>query len=62
MMKELTAKQRADLFKEIREDEAAAKLEDEHGRRTNTEAYRKFLEAKARAPEADKAEDRGVER
>jgi hypothetical protein len=59
MAKEMyTGKQLAALFKEWREDYAAAKREDAHG----LEALRKILDEKAKAPAATKAKDQGMER
>ena len=61
-MKQLTATQRAELFKEWREDEAAAKREDAHGTPEQRKAWREYLEEKLKVPAADKAEDRGNEK
>jgi hypothetical protein len=59
-MSGLTAKEQADLFKEIRADEAAGKLEDAHGTAAQKEAYRRILEEKAQAQVVDK--EKGSER
>ena len=56
----LTAKEQADLFKEIRADEVAGKLEDAHGTAAQREAYRRILEEKAQAQLADR--EKGSER
>jgi hypothetical protein len=48
------------LFQEMREDEAAAKREDAHW--YGKEAFEKFLDAKAKAPAAEKGNDRDIER
>jgi hypothetical protein len=61
MMKKLTATQRAELFKEWREDEAAAKREDAHGTAEQRKAWREYLEEKLKTPAADTAKDRGNE-
>jgi predicted amidohydrolase YtcJ len=60
-MKEFyTAEELAALFKEIREDEAAAKREDAHC--YGTEAFKNILDAKEQAPAAEKTKDKGIER
>jgi len=61
-MKKLTAKEQAELFKEWREDEAAGKLPDAHGTREQKDALRKILDEQTNAPDADKTQDRGMER
>jgi hypothetical protein len=59
-----TAEELAALFKEIREDEAAAKREDAHW--YGMAAFEKFLDARKKAPAAEKAQDKetdkGIER
>jgi hypothetical protein len=55
-----TGEELAALFKEMREDYAAAKCEDAHW--YGMEALRKFRDAKLNAPAAAMAKDRGIER
>jgi hypothetical protein len=62
MMKQQTAKQRADLFREWREDDAAAKREDAHGTAEQRKAWREYLEEKLTTPKADTARNRGNEK
>ena len=56
----LSAEEQTALFKEIRADEAAGKLEDAHGTAAQKEAWRKMLEEKAKAPAAGNAKVRGM--
>jgi hypothetical protein len=56
----LSCEKLAALFKEMRADEAAGKLEDAH--RYDKEAVHKTLEEKTNAPAAEKAKDKDIER
>jgi len=67
-MKKLTAKEIAALFKEWREDYAAAKLRDMYGKQ-HEEALKKILDGgteadgkSVEAPAAEKGKDKGIER
>lgn len=64
LQKPLTAKELAELMKEIQADEAAGKLENAHGTPEQMAEYRKILEekAKATAKAPEKVGDRGMER
>jgi hypothetical protein len=55
-----TAEELAALFKEMREDYAAAKREDAHwyGR----EAFQDIVDGKTKPPAAEKTKDKGIER
>jgi hypothetical protein len=55
-----TAEELAALFKEIREDEAAAKREDAHWHGSG--AFKNILDGKAETPVAEKTKDKGIER
>ena len=60
-MKEFyTAEELAALFKEIREDEAAAKREDAHW--YGMEAFKRILDAKTKAPADEKAKEKRIKR
>jgi hypothetical protein len=64
-MKKLTAKEIAAIFKEWRDDYAAAKREDAHPRSATTEkeAFQNILDGKTtEAPAAEKSKDKGIER
>jgi hypothetical protein len=63
-MRKLTAKQQTALFKEWREDEAAAKQEDAYPRSavTEKEAFKNILDGKSEAPAPEKVKDNGLER
>jgi hypothetical protein len=54
------AEELAALFREIREDEAARKRED--AQRYGSEAFKNILDGKAKAPAAEEAKDKGIER
>jgi hypothetical protein len=54
-----TPEELAALFKEIREDEAAAKREDAHW---YGKTLRTILNEKSEAPVVEKGKDRGIER
>jgi hypothetical protein len=56
----LTGEKLAALFKEIRADEAAGKLEDAHW--YGKEALQKILDERRKASAAEKGKDRGIER
>jgi hypothetical protein len=55
-----TVEELAALFKEIRADEAAAKCEDAHW--YGMDALKKLADAMGKAPAAEKAKDKGIER
>ncbi len=59
-MRQLTAKEQAALFKEMRADEEAAKREDAHW--YGKEAFQQILDGKTEAPAAEKGKDKGIER
>jgi hypothetical protein len=56
----LDPKEQAALFKELRDDYAAAKRENAHW--YGSEAYQRILDAKAKAPAVEKGNDRQMER
>jgi hypothetical protein len=65
-MKKLTAKEMAALFREWREDYAAAKREDAHwygSATTEKEAFQNILDGKTtEAPAPKKGKEKGIER
>jgi len=59
MKETYTAEELAEIFKEIRADEEAAKREHAHQR--EKEAFQEILSGKTKAPAVEKGKDRGIE-